>query len=192
MTQDFWSKKYQNKQTGWDVGYPIPALTNYIDQLKNKSLKILIPGCGNGYEAAYLHKEGFTNVYIADITEEPLINFKNQNPTFPKNHILHIDFFNLQLKFDLILEHTFFCALPPTKRTEYVNKMHHLLNPEATLAGLLFSFPLSEEGPPFGGNKELYVSYLSPLFNIKTMELCYNSIKPRTGRELFFIAKTKK
>jgi hypothetical protein len=43
-----------------------------ISQLKlyryfNKDIAILIPGCGNTYEAAYLLEQGFTNVTVIDI-----------------------------------------------------------------------------------------------------------------------------
>jgi len=50
----FWSSKYQEGQTGWDMGEVSPPIKAYIDQLTNKDLSILIPGAGNAYEAAYL------------------------------------------------------------------------------------------------------------------------------------------
>ncbi|SHI83533.1 Thiopurine S-methyltransferase (TPMT) [Algibacter luteus] len=52
--ENYWTQRYNERQTGWDVGKPTTPLKTYIDQLKNKSLKILIPGAGNAYEAEYL------------------------------------------------------------------------------------------------------------------------------------------
>jgi methyl halide transferase len=62
MDNNYWNTRYLEEQTGWDIGYPSTPLKEYIDQLTNKSIRILIPGCGNGYEGEYLHQNGFTNV----------------------------------------------------------------------------------------------------------------------------------
>ena len=94
-------------------------------------------------------------------------------------------------KYDLIIEQTFFCALNPSLRDKYVEKMHELLNPKGKLIGLLFQFPLTEEGPPFGGSENEYIKLFSNNFKIRTLETAYNSIKPREGRELFFIFEKK-
>jgi thiopurine S-methyltransferase len=68
--------------------------------------------------------------------------------------------------------------------------MHDMLNDGGKLVGLLFDRDF-QDGPPFGGNKEEYLNYFSPLFNIKIFEKCYNSIEPRMGSELFIILEKK-
>lgn len=187
MTSDavFWEKRYQAGTTGWDIGYASPPITNFINQLQDKTIVILIPGAGNAYEAEYLYKNGFQNVHILDIAAAPLKNFKDRNPGFPDKQILQQDFFKVSGKFDLILEQTFFCALPVEKRKAYAEKCHEILKNGGKLVGVLFNFPLSESGPPFGGSKKEYLTYFSDKFFIETMEPCYNSIKPRQGNELF-------
>jgi len=50
----YWTNRYNSDKTGWDLGEPSQPLTQYIDQIKNKEIKILIPGAGNAYEAEYL------------------------------------------------------------------------------------------------------------------------------------------
>jgi thiopurine S-methyltransferase len=67
----------------------------------------------------------------------------------------------------------------------YVEKMHELLSKDGQLAGVLFDFPLTEKGPPFGGSQQEYEKLFSEKFEIKKLERCYNSIKPREGSELF-------
>jgi hypothetical protein len=94
-------------------------------------------------------------------------------------------------KFDLILEQTFFCAIPPSMRVDYVSKMNDVLHSKGKIAGLLFDFPLTQEGPPYGGSKEEYLSLFSEKFTIKTIERAHNSIKPRQNKELFFIFEKK-
>ncbi|SNR35942.1 class I SAM-dependent methyltransferase [Lutibacter flavus] len=187
----YWEHKYENNKTGWDIGYVSTPIKEYIDQLKNKDLKILIPGGGNSHEAEYLLNKGFKNVYVLDIAEQPLKNIESRLSQFPKNQLINQDFFEHTKTYDLIIEQTFFCALSPSLRENYVYKMYDLLNKKGKLVGLLFDFELTEEGPPFGGGLVEYIQLFYAKFEIKIVEKCYNSIKPREGRELFFIFEKK-
>ncbi len=191
LDKDYWNNRYINNETGWDIGYVSTPLKNYFDQLKDKNQKILIPGCGNAYEAEYLFKQGFKNVFIVDIAPEAVKSFKKRVPDFPESNIILSDFFELNQTWDLIIEQTFFCALNPAIREKYVQKMHKILAPNGKLVGLLFNCELNTEHPPFGGFKEEYEKLFSSYFNIKTMETCYNSIEPRKERELFIILEKK-
>ena len=192
MKSNSWNDKYIANNTGWDIGYISTPIKEYINQLRDKNLKILIPGCGNSYEAEYLHKKGFKNVYIIDIAVKALENFKKRVPDFPDNHLIHGDFFLLNKKFDLILEQTFYCAINPKQRDTYVKKMYDLLNVNGKLVGILFQFPLTEKGPPFGGSKEEYLNRFSKYFKIEILEDCYNSITARKDKEVFIkFLKTK-
>ena len=150
-------------------------------------MPILLPGAGNGYEASWMHEQGFTQLTVIDLAPSPLEAIKKRTPGFPEEHLIQGDFFNHRGQYQLILEQTFFCALLPHQRQDYAQKMYELLAPGGFLVGLLFNFPLTAEGPPFGGDIDEYRALFSPLFNIHTLEPCYNSIKPREGKELFFI-----
>ncbi|RYZ83937.1 MAG: hypothetical protein EOO68_32290, partial [Moraxellaceae bacterium] len=68
LNQSFWDERYQKGDTGWDLGAISAPLQQYIDQLSNKQISILIPGCGNAYEAEYLLRHGFTNISLIDIS----------------------------------------------------------------------------------------------------------------------------
>ena len=183
LDEEFWSQRYRDNEIGWDIGYPSTPLKEYIDQLTNKDLKILIPGCGSGYEAEYLFENDFHNVTVLDLSEEALKRFKERNPRFPQEHIVHGDFFQHNSSYDLILEQTLFCALDPSLRQDYADKVYELLRSGGKLAGVMFQFPL-DDGPPYGGNVEEYEEYFSK-FSRMSFEECYNSIEPRQGRELF-------
>jgi hypothetical protein len=69
--------------------------------------------------------------------------------------------------------------------------MAAILKPKGKISGLLFQFPLTEKGTPFGGSKQEYLGLFSKLFYIKTLETAYNSIKPRKESELFIIFEKK-
>jgi len=187
--QQYWTQRYFDQSTGWDLGQVSIPLKEYIDQLTDTSIKILIPGAGNAYEAEYLFNKGFNNVFIIDISEVPLDNFKSRNPTFPVSQIIHGDFFSLQDSFDLILEQTFFCSFPPVNgnRQKYTLKMHELLVENGKLVGVWFNLPLTGDltKRPFGGTKEEYVHILKEGFEIEIFENCYNSMPDRNGIEFF-------
>jgi len=187
----YWTNRYKDRSTGWDIGHISPPLKAYFDQLKHKDYKILIPGAGNAYEAEYLFKNGFKHVYVLDISDVPLTAFKSRNPDFPNEQLINGDFFKLKGTYDIVIEQTFFCSFPPNKlnREAYAKQMSSLLNVGSKLVGLWFDIPLIEdiEKRPFGGDKNLYQRYLEPYFNTIVFETCYNSIPPRQGKELFGI-----
>jgi len=185
INKTFWDSRYLNNDTGWDIGEISRPIKVYSDQLENKDLKILIPGCGNAYEAEYLFGNGFKNIFVIDISPVALQQFKNRVPNFPDSQLICGDFFEHHKQYDLIIEQTFFCAIDPKLRSQYAKHSAQLLVPNGKLIGLLFNDPLNTDHPPFGGSKEEYISYFEPFFNIEIMEESYNSIKPRNGRELF-------
>jgi SAM-dependent methyltransferase len=186
LDRTYWTNRWEEGATGWDVGNVSTPFIHFFEKLNDKSLRILIPGCGNGYEGEYLWRKGFHNVFILDISEVPLTLFKQRVPDFPHDHLLCNDFFELNENFELIIEQTFFCAINPSLRIKYVSKMVDLLVPGGKLAGLLFNFPLTHEGPPFGGSKEEYIALFEKKFEIKQLHEALDSIKPRLGRELWF------
>lgn len=182
----YWENRYLENTSRWDLGEVSPPIKVLVDSLKDTSLRILIPGGGNSWEAEYLHRKGFTNVLVVDIASSPLKNLADRVPDFPKDHIIQEDFFDLSGSFDLIIEQTFFCAIHPTLRKDYVEKVHQLLRKMGKLSGLLFDAPLNEDRPPFGGNQKQYTVLFSPFFEINRIEKTKKSIESRSGRELFF------
>jgi methyl halide transferase len=185
LSKNYWNTRYETEQTGWDLKAVSPPLKAYIDQLTDKEIRILIPGCGSGYEARYLATQGFQNVTVIDIAPLAVEIMKKNLSDYQNITVIEGDFFNHAGEYDLILEQTFFCAIDPALRPKYVQKMSELLTTKGKLVGLLFGvqFP---NNPPFGGSKEEYVNLFSDKFLVKTLESCYNSVKPRMGNELFF------
>ena len=181
----YWDNRYINNETGWDMNQVSPPLKGYIDILENKDLKNLIPGCGNAYEAKYLLQKGFKKVTLVDfskvVTERLKDKYKNESISIIKEN-----FFDLQGKYDLILEQTFFCALDPSLREKYVEKCYNLLNDGGKIAGVLFNKKFAPVEPPFIATDEEYRKLFEPYFTFLKFESCYNSIEPRMGYELFF------
>ena len=191
FNESYWDNRYKLSDTGWDLGEVSPPLKAYFDQLINKSLKILIPGGGNSHEAEYLHLNGFDNVFVIDLSQTALLNIKTRVPSFPEHHLIHGDFFDINITFDLIIEQTFFCAINPILRTTYAEKAFKMLNTNGKIAGLLFNAPLNKTHPPFGGSKTEYKKYFHPNFDVLLMDESHNSHHSRKGRELFIKIKKK-
>lgn len=190
LDANYWSRQYDNKTTNWDLGMASPALVHFVNTIANKQCRILIPGCGNAYEAEYLLSQGFENITLIDIAPTLVAHLKEKYEDNKNIRIVLGDFFELEGNYDVILEQTFFCALPPFMREKYVQKMHALLSDYGQIAGLLFNRGFEKQGPPFGGS-EIEYKTLFPKFGLEIieMEIAKNSIAPRANSEVFFKAK---
>ncbi|SNT70635.1 methyltransferase domain-containing protein [Psychrobacter sp. LV10R520-6] len=187
---EFWQQRYEQDSINWDMGEISPPLKAYIDQLPEsaKNQAILVAGAGNAYEVGYLHEQGFTNVTLVDFAPAPIKAFAERYPSFPPEHLICADFFDLSpsnYQFDWVLEQTFFCAIDPIRRDDYVKQMAALLKPKGRLVGLLFDKNFGRAEPPFGGSTNEYRQHFAPYFDIEIMEPCYNSHPARQGSELF-------
>ncbi len=186
---EYWDKFFKKEHLGWDIGYVSTPLKEYFDQLEDKSIKILVPGSGRGWEVEYLFTSGFRNVFYHDFSPLAHKAFLRRVPDFPHNQMLRDNFFSLRGSYDLIVEQTFFSALPKSRREDYARQMYDLLNPGGKFAGLLFNHEFPHDSPPFGGSIKVYKILFFKLFAVTTFEVAYNSIEPRRGREFFFILK---
>lgn len=184
----YWENRYVEQTWGWDIGYPSPALIDYASLYPIDS-RILIPGCGHAYEAEWLWNKGYKHITLLDVSRTAKQNFLNRVPDFPEHQFIVGDFFGHDAEYDIILEQTFYCALAPEMRDAYVSKMSDLLVPNGRLAGVLFTFPLTEKGPPFGGSQAEYQDRFGKVFEVIKLAPCYNSIPPREGNEVFIEMK---
>jgi methyl halide transferase len=184
LDQEYWDTQYKTNATGWDLGKVSPPIKEYIDTVKNKNISILIPGCGNSHEAEYLLSQGFTNITLIDIAPTLVLNLQEKFKNYPNIKIVLGDFFEHKGQYDLVIEQTFFCALPPIMREKYVVEIHKILKDKGLLVGLLFNRTF-ESGPPYGGSQVEYEQLFKDYFDFKIMETCHNSIAPRDKTELF-------
>ena len=64
LDNSFWNLRYQNNQTGWDLGKISEPIKTWFDNQENKKINLLVPGAGVGYEVKY----GFENKQIRKYT----------------------------------------------------------------------------------------------------------------------------
>ncbi len=189
LSGDYWQERYKAHDIAWDMGEVSPPLKAYFDQMDDKSLKILIPGCGNSYEAEYLVNNGFNNVTVIDIAEGPVqrLNSVLGETGRTKCQVIQADFFAHEGQYDIVIEQTFFCAIDPNLRKQYVDHMYQLLKPGGKIVGVMFKTPFEKPGPPFGGTAAEYSSLFSEKFHVSKLEGCYNSHEKRIGNEVFVV-----
>jgi thiopurine S-methyltransferase len=185
----YWDKSYKSGKLGWDIGYAATPLKEYFDQLIDKSIRILVPGAGNGWEVEYLYNFGFKNTYLLDFAPLAIESFKKRFPDFPETQILYEDFFKHKGRYDLIVELAFFSSLTKNRRNQYVTQVYNLLKAGGKFVGLLFNHEFPFDNPPFGGSPEEYRQLFEKKFGFIHFDTAYNSIKPRKGREQFILLK---
>lgn len=184
LDSNYWNQRYLDDDTPWDVGNVSRPMKVIIDELKEKSLRILVPGAGSGHEVAYLQSKGFKNVFVCEWSERAASILRETLADFPSSNILVEDFFELSGTYDLILEQTFFCALPRNIRLKYVEKASELLETGGAIRGVLFASEFPFEGPPFGGTIAEYQQLFQAKFRLDKLDVCQNSIPQRIGNEL--------
>ncbi|MTG98011.1 SAM-dependent methyltransferase [Myroides sp. BIT-d1] len=186
MNKAYWERRYIEGSDFWNAKGITTPIKEYLNQLTDKHIRILIPGLGHGYELMYLKEQGFANVVGLDLTDLAARETLEKFPLFPIDEVVLGDFFQHEGQYDLILEHTFFCSLPIALRPKYVAKMKELLAVNGRLVGVLFDCEFDSVDPPFGGSLSEYKKlFCVSDLNIEILEPCYNSIKPRKDREVF-------
>lgn len=190
---EFWSKIYKdtNHQPGWDLKGPSPILKHIIPQLKIPKSRILVVGCGRGHDAFELSQRG--NVVTAvDFSEEAINEAKKLYPENENLKFLKADVFNLPEKyfgyFDIVFEHTLFCAVDPTKRNELVKVYKTMLADHGHLLGIFFTID-NLAHPPFGGTEWEYRERLKKYFTFLYWTKWKAETTRSAGVELIIYAK---
>jgi SAM-dependent methyltransferase len=138
---DFWDTRYRDGVTPWDAGGVPPRLLAWLEK-ETSRLRVLVPGCGSGYEVQALAERGH-DVLGIDFSDAALEAAKGR-------HVRKADFFELrEPPFDLVYERTFLCALPRRLWPDWGRKIAEVVRPGGRLAGF-FYLNDNERGPPFG------------------------------------------
>ena len=145
-----WESFYQTGSIGWDRGVSSNNLKYWIDKDLLKPCRILIPGCGNGYEVITLAKLGF-DVTAIDIAPTAIDNLRTElDEENLKANLILGDFLSWapEESFDAIFEQTSLCALSPDIWKQYETQLYQWLKPEGKLFAQ-FMQTGKEGGPPF-------------------------------------------
>lgn len=156
-TREFWEQRFAAGDTPWDRGASSPQLAAWISSGSLKPCRILVPGCGSGYEVADLALAGF-EVTGLDYASEAIAR------THQKLKDAQVDATLVQADaltwkpdraFDAVYEQTCLCALYPDHWCKYADQLHRWLAPGGRLCALFLQWlrPGAAEGaiqgPPY-------------------------------------------
>ncbi len=191
-----WAGRYRSGQTPWDLGAAHPELTR---RLQDGSLappasgcRALVPGAGRGHDAVALARRGWTVVALdlvealADDLAGPL---SRSGGRFVAVDALEFE----DEPFDLIWDHTFFCAIDPVDRARWGHRAGELLRPGAAYAALVFPFgkPAAEGGPPHGMSGDHLAEVLGARLEVVEEAEALRKVPARRWGERFFLARRR-
>ena len=85
----------------------------------------------------------------------------------------------------MVFEHTLFCAIAPDSRETYASSLVRWLRPGGHFLAIHFVFPLSEQGPPYGADREEIIRHFEPNFQLLE-DWSPRSFKERQSEERMF------
>lgn len=191
----FWTSIYHGEgKPGWDLAAPAPALKEMLPRLKLNKSRILVLGCGEGHDAAEFAREGHL-VTAVDFSDEALARARKNYPELTSVRWLQADAFRVadefENSFDVIFEHTCFCAVDPERRDELIRVWKRALVPGGHLMAVFFAAH-KPAGPPFGASEWELRERLKKHFRFLFWGRWRRSLPARQGRELFVYAQSLK
>lgn len=188
--QRFWSTLYRTGDTRFDKGGVAPPLARMAIDGDLPRGRVLVPGAGRGHDALALAQLGFevTAVDLApEACEAAAASARALGvPLEVRCEDALVDTVAARRgAYDAIVEHTFFCAVDPSLRPEYVDACAELLRPGGVLAGLFFALG-RPGGPPFDVTEPEIRGLFSGRFALERLRPAADSFPDRLGRELEF------
>jgi SAM-dependent methyltransferase len=150
---EFWDERFAAGFTPWDAGRVPPRFAWHVATLeRERARRVLVPGCGSGYELAHLAVAGY-DVLGIEISETAIARAAMLlGAPLAERVLRRQDFFTLDDRFDWIYERAFVAALPPERWPEWARQCAALLPRGGELAGYFFVdtiAPQVRRGPPF-------------------------------------------
>lgn len=164
------------------------AHPSLIDWLAARPLagRILVPGCGLGHDVRAI-AEGGAEVIGFDLSPTAIAQ-ADRLPKTGKETYRQGDFFappdEWTGAFDVLFEHTCFCAIDPGQRDDYVKAATRLLRPGGRLLGIFFLNPGVETGPPFGCTVEELQQRFGGQFHLQCLHPDIPTYPNREGQEV--------
>ena len=156
-TREFWDQRFQSNETPWDRGDANPQLGAWLAAGALRPCRVLVPGCGSGYEVVALAAAGF-EVTALDYSPAAIGRTRQRLAAARlEAEVVEADALAWQphRAFDAIYEQTCLCALYPDQWRDYADQVHRWLAPGGTLCALFVQLPRpgaaegAIEGPPY-------------------------------------------
>lgn len=167
-----WSARYEIGSTPWDLGRPHPELERRLTAdpglSDGRGRSVLVPGAGTGHDAAAFASRGWSVVAV-DLASGVEAELRSRLEPFGAR-VLIGDALSYEPteSFDLVFDHTFFCAIDPSERSDFGRMVDRVLGSTGMLISIVFPIgrPSSQGGPPWGLDVEDLGSALSSGFEL--------------------------
>jgi SAM-dependent methyltransferase len=167
-TRQFWQEKFEQGQTPWDRGAVNPQLDTWLENGALSPCRILVPGCGAGYEVAALARAGFdvTGLDYAPMAIE--LTRQALDGTSAKALLVEADVLDWRpdRPFDAVYEQTCLCALYPDQWRAYADQLARWLRPSGRLFALFVQYlrPSPADGAILGPPYHCDINAMRALF----------------------------
>jgi len=157
-TVSFWQARFDSGQTPWDRGEASPQLAEWLRQGQVlPGERVLVPGCGRGWEVAALARHG---ARVTGIDYAPsalaqcrqLLEREGVEAELVEADVLA---WSPEASADVVYEQTCLCALHPDHWVRYAGQLRAWLRPGGRLLAMLAQLPRASaaqgviEGPPY-------------------------------------------
>jgi SAM-dependent methyltransferase len=187
-----WEDHYRRGDTGWDLGQAAPPLERWLAQgiAPPPPRQVAVLGCGFGHDALLFARAGYTVTGFDFAPSAVQAARSHAAAAGLPVRFEEADIFTLAEPcagmFDLVVEHTCFCAINPQRRAEYVAVAHHLLAAGGTFVGLFWAHG-RPGGPPFSTSGEEITALFTPSFVIHSLDKAPDSVPRRAHQELLAV-----
>ncbi|MDF1828352.1 MAG: thiopurine S-methyltransferase [Legionellaceae bacterium] len=186
MNTNFWHKKWQTNQIGFNQKKPNPLMQQYIKTLDLKpGDRIFVPLCGKSIDMLWLLEQGY-EVMGVEVNEGACQAFFEEHKIPLKiKDIEHFrvyshdnitlfcgDFFQLTPELlghlDAVYDRAALIALPADLRQRYVTHLSQLLSPETRVLLITIAYDSADmQGPPFSVDEHDVTQLFSAQFDIQ-------------------------
>ncbi len=157
-TLEFWQARFETGSIPWDRGAPNPQLQQWLDEgVIACGDRVLVPGCGRGWEVALLAERG---VQVTGIDYAPaaldgcraMLKERRLDVLLAEADVLT---WNPEAPVDAVYEQTCLCALHPDHWQRYARQLHAWIKPGGKLLALFVQAQSEEsaqgfiKGPPY-------------------------------------------
>jgi SAM-dependent methyltransferase len=189
LQPEFWDQRYHAQCTPWDFGAVPAALRDFVAARPGNGRRVLIPGCGSGYEIEVFARAGYP-VSAIDFSA-PAVDRARERFGHLGGDIVHGDFFAHPFpsaSFDVVYERTFLCALPPERWPAIVSRCASVLRPGGEWVGFFYFGP-KDDGPPFGLGRDEAVNLFATHFALVEDQPVADSLPMFAGCERWQIRR---
>ncbi len=182
-----WESRYQEGSHHWDKDRATPVLEEFRRKVPITG-RILVPGCGFGHDAAWFAQRKNCSVIGLDAAPSA-IHGARERYTFLNLTFQEGDFLSWQADdgpFDILFEHTLFCAISPRQRPAYARAVATSLAVHGHYLAIYYLTPDPQRGPgpPFGCTVEELNNLFSGDFDLQAEWIPKDVFPGREGREL--------